>query len=248
MRNVLVHIWLNASRRSTVTTRRARLLFPSLIIKYEFKDTYNASTVYLSAGLFHLFGCVGEIMSDYHYFPLSSQSHIRLLRLLPKAEGDHDELCGELVEYDLMLYDDGAHPYEALSYCWESEDKPCVLMIHGKALAMTRSLYTALVRLRHFAFERVLWIDAVCIDQPNDREKESQIPLMGEIFAKAQSVLVWLGEECDSSSLALGAIVSAAKNAQQENVGNLKNLNATTIESIQRLLKRPWFSRIWVSD
>lgn len=40
-----------------------------------------------------------------------------------------------------------------------------------------------------------LWIDAVCINQEDPAEKRAQISLMGEIYASAQSVLVWLGED-----------------------------------------------------
>lgn len=40
-----------------------------------------------------------------------------------------------------------------------------------------------------------LWIDAVCIDQSNAREKAAQIPLMGEVYSRAGRVLAWLGAE-----------------------------------------------------
>jgi Heterokaryon incompatibility protein (HET) len=39
-----------------------------------------------------------------------------------------------------------------------------------------------------------LWIDAICIDQTNEIEKASQIPLMGNIYSNAELVIVWLGE------------------------------------------------------
>ena len=51
--------------------------------------------------------------------------------------------------------------------------------------------------LRLFAREPVwdLWIDAICIDQKNDAEKAIQIGLMGEIYASAGKVFIWLGKE-----------------------------------------------------
>jgi hypothetical protein len=50
---------------------------------------------------------------------------------------------------------------------------------------------------RLFAREPVwdLWIDAICIDQKNALEKAIQIGLMGEIYASAGKVLIWLGKE-----------------------------------------------------
>lgn len=37
-------------------------------------------------------------------------------------------------------------------------------------------------------------MDAVCIDQQNNEEKSTQIPLMGQIYRSASKVLAWLGE------------------------------------------------------
>lgn len=41
------------------------------------------------------------------------------------------------------------------------------------------------------------WVDAICINQENDAEKASQVALMGHIYKRAQSVIVWLGREHD---------------------------------------------------
>jgi hypothetical protein len=40
-----------------------------------------------------------------------------------------------------------------------------------------------------------LWIDAICINQKNADEKQAQVPLMGEIYANATEVMVWLGRD-----------------------------------------------------
>jgi len=40
-----------------------------------------------------------------------------------------------------------------------------------------------------------LWIDAVCINQKDKAEQASQIPLMGDIYSTAESVIVWLGRD-----------------------------------------------------
>ena len=46
-----------------------------------------------------------------------------------------------------------------------------------------------------------IWIDALCINQDDKEEKAIQVPLMGEIFSKAQSVFVWLGPDHDKLTL-----------------------------------------------
>ncbi|KZM22954.1 hypothetical protein ST47_g5906 [Ascochyta rabiei] len=40
---------------------------------------------------------------------------------------------------------------------------------------------------------RLLWIDALCIDQKNNLERDHQVAQMGKIFSQANTVYVWLG-------------------------------------------------------
>ena len=44
-----------------------------------------------------------------------------------------------------------------------------------------------------------LWIDALCIDQENDQERNHQVGLMGRLYSSARTVLVWLGPACSVS-------------------------------------------------
>lgn len=178
-------------------------------------------------------------MSVYSYEPLSCQNNIRLLRLLPAIQSIQDEVRGELVEYEVHSCDDRAHPYEALSYCWGTEAKPKLLMVHDEVQAITQNLHDALVQLRYRDFARLLWVDAICINQSDDREKESQIPMMGEIFAKAKSVLVWLGPATDHSTELLDSLRSAGD-------GELDWTDSLEKEA-KRLLRRSLFERFWAS-
>jgi hypothetical protein len=85
-------------------------------------------------------------------------------------------------------------------------------------------------------------VDAVCINQENDKEKEDQISLMAEIYAKALRVVVWLGEAEVDSDRALEVI----RLAGEKPVG-LSNTELPQ-EAIRQLLKRSWFRRIWVGN
>lgn len=40
-----------------------------------------------------------------------------------------------------------------------------------------------------------IWIDAICINQSDDAEKAMQVGIMGHIYKRAQSVVIWLGKE-----------------------------------------------------
>ncbi|KAF7549361.1 hypothetical protein G7Z17_g6448 [Cylindrodendrum hubeiense] len=68
------------------------------------------------------------------------------------------------------------------------------LKCDGEFIKITTNCEAALVRLRQSKDVRVLWVDAVCIDQSNDEERSLQIPLMGQIYSQATWVGLWLGE------------------------------------------------------
>jgi hypothetical protein len=59
--------------------------------------------------------------------------------------------------------------------------------------------------LQHLRLEteiRVLWIDAICINQHETQERNHQVSQMGIIFKQAAMVIVWLGDADDTSALA----------------------------------------------
>jgi hypothetical protein len=178
-------------------------------------------------------------MSEYHYSHLSPSS-IRLLRLLPSGDNLEHLRC-ELFEYPLQHSDKSSHPYEALSYVWGSEDKPKSITVNDQNLHITQNLYTVLLRLQDHLCSRVIWIDAICIDQANKKEKEDQIPLIVEIYAKARRVVVWLGEAEDEGDRALEEIRLIGEGIPIH-LSNAKPFR----QGISKLLQRPWFRRIWV--
>jgi hypothetical protein len=166
-------------------------------------------------------------------------SSIRLLKLLP-TENDPKNLRCELFEYSIQISDQLSHPYEALSYVWGSEDKPQSIIIDNQTLNITKNLYALLLRLQNYSCSRIIWVDAVCINQKDEEEKQYQIPLIAEIYARANSVVVWLGETEDNSDQALEAIRLAGEKSMK-----LPNIELHQ-QAILQLLQRQWFRRIWV--
>ncbi|RSL79400.1 hypothetical protein CEP51_007388 [Fusarium floridanum] len=172
--------------------------------------------------------------SLYCYSPLPEGS-IRLLRLLPHQD-EHAPIQCQLFEF--ALADSGStRPYEALSYVWGSETKPRSLSIDSYDLPVGENLYAALSHLRDCSLERIIWADAVCINQRDTKEKGTQVQSMAKIYAKASGVIVWLGEATPDSCQALEEIRRAAEQRTKLSVNE---------SAIQRLLERPWFQRIWV--
>ncbi|KAL2133704.1 hypothetical protein VTI74DRAFT_1880 [Chaetomium olivicolor] len=57
--------------------------------------------------------------------------------------------------------------YDALSYTWEHETSRNLITVDGLRANVTKNLHSALMRLRHHSQPRMLWVDALCIDQNN---------------------------------------------------------------------------------
>jgi hypothetical protein len=83
--------------------------------------------------------------------------------------------------------------YEALSYTWGDEPAQGKVLIDGGAISVGPNLMKALLHLREPEDERVLWVDAICINQEDVHERNKQISIMPYIYTRARNVLVWLG-------------------------------------------------------
>lgn len=162
----------------------------------------------------------------------------RLVRLLPSEKDDTPIRC-ELITYILPESTGRKHLYEALSYVWGSQCETHTITVNGCDLHVTRNLYTALVHLRDNQLERILWIDAICINQEDDDEKSEQIPLMRSIYAQADRVVVWLGEAMRDGDDALKIIQRLAGESSLWRQGSFD-------PCCLRLLRRDWFQRTWV--
>lgn len=92
---------------------------------------------------------------------------------------------------------------EALSYVWGSTENPSSLIVQTstgrKVIAITQNLAQALQYLRREDKDRVLWIDAICVNQADLIERGGQVNRMADVYELASRVVVWLGEEKDSS-------------------------------------------------
>lgn len=95
--------------------------------------------------------------------------------------------------------------YEGLSYTWGTEYSSTPLFLDGYGVKITKNLEVALRYLRREDEERVLWIDAVCINQGKEEdaieERNQQIQQMRLVYEKAATVVAWLGEEDEITGL-----------------------------------------------
>ncbi|KAK7743526.1 hypothetical protein SLS53_004060 [Cytospora paraplurivora] len=171
------------------------------------------------------------------YSPIdSSKEKIRVIHLLP-GEFD-DEINIELATICLII--DPPPHYDALSYVWGTAQSRTPALVNGKAFTITSNLDVALRYFRDKVVEKVLWVDAVCINQGDNVEKGPQVQLMGQIYSKAAQVLIWLGPAADGSNELLDHM--SAGEASEETV------NPTLQDASLAMMTRPWFTRIWVQQ
>jgi hypothetical protein len=130
--------------------------------------------------------------TPYQYIAIPQQGWIRVLELLP---GSGLISC----KIKCQRISDEVQPFEALSYVWGEDDpqQKQTIFCDNQALVVGSNLAAALTKLRLEGGTRVLWADAVCINQNDNEEKSSQVVQMGDIYSSAQRVIVWLGEDAE---------------------------------------------------
>lgn len=132
----------------------------------------------------------------YAYSSLANETSFRLLYL-------HSGTNPSGLQCSLVHFPLNQHPqYEALSYEWRKAEGVTTILCGTFTIEVTLNLALALEAFRHASKARVLWVDAICIDQGNVTEKASQVSKMRDIYANAGSVLVWLGPSCSFTSVA----------------------------------------------
>lgn len=187
----------------------------------------------------------------------------RLLRLI-KGQGPvlECEIFQSLVEKHTSV------PYEALSYAWGSYERSDMIMANGRPLGVTNNLHLALSYLRLVNHDRILWVDALCIDQENLKERTHQVGQMAQIYRNAESVIFWLGQATYATNVAmesLRALESANTSAacrswkkyderwqsswtrvQTRLSRRYTNLVSMQCEGMRDLFTRSWYERVWI--
>ncbi|KAK9779621.1 putative Heterokaryon incompatibility protein-domain-containing protein [Seiridium cardinale] len=210
-------------------------------------------------------------MVPYVYQPIPDTGYIRVLTLEPGAYDDDI-----VVHISGVPFDPACPPrYEALSYVWGSEENKMTVFVGNRGrstVTVTKNLDVALRHLRYDHKEpRVMWIDAICIDQKNDQEKGPQVARMGQVFKCAARVLVWLGPEQNHSDLAMQLILyigsqilvpwppfvdgSSPWSLRPSSTAHDKSLadldapwpfNFFEFSAVFHLFSRKWFKRLWI--
>ncbi|KAK3314536.1 ankyrin repeat-containing domain protein [Apodospora peruviana] len=192
-----------------------------------------------------------------------STDAIRLVRLLRGSGGD--PIKCEVFETHLHRIQ--GIPYEALSYTWGDSPVAIDITICGRKATIRDNLNTALCCLRYSDRDRILWIDALCIDQDSHEEKAHQVGQMRAIYENAENVQIWLGRSSEDVDLLMELMNQLDKRARRRKeyrrnspdawlnewpvllneLGGLgSDFNIRRRDALFELLNRPLFRRVWI--
>ena len=186
------------------------------------------------------------------YSPLNSSSrHIRLLSLAPSADRCSPIHCSLI---PLELREPVDIEYEALSYVWGNSTEKRNIYVDDSPFAVTHNLYEALLQLRQRSAVRVLWIDAICINQADIEERNGQVRQMRDVYAIAVRVLVWLGEadkadEMEDVEKAMETLLNIRETGEKNSDGMIwiqPNQVRHIYSGLGKILRRSWWTRVWV--
>lgn len=131
------------------------------------------------------------------YMPIDSltRREIRVLELLPAISKSKVKCRVRVVSLTWTV----PPRYEALSYTWGSSSMERSIVVYRDDseynIQVTNNLYDALCCLQpRQGRPRILWVDALCINQYDDSERAAQVAMMGEIYHTAARVNIWLGK------------------------------------------------------
>ena len=144
----------------------------------------------------------------FKYDPLPDTRSFRLIKEIA-SDVTRSHLSCVLESFSL----DACPSYGCLSYTWgpaltsdaetggPTDTARFELIVRAEevagVLSINENLYDALCQMSSSSLGSTLymWVDAICIDQDNLKERSSQVSMMDSIYSGAGKVIVWLGKD-----------------------------------------------------
>lgn len=199
------------------------------------------------------------------------KGQIRLLKLLYVSAQDDNlySICCKLAPWYLE-HEFDLPKFNAISYTWGDTTARAPVLIKYQAadqvLMVSQNCEVALKQAWLYDKNAWYWIDSICIDQCNPEEKKYQIPLMRQIYGKAQQVLACIGQHADGSQELFEFVFRSHRDASTvlpQQAGHVVYTSQyswtsssyppdspeTIVSAFRRLgtlLSRSYFTRVWV--
>ncbi|KAF3809710.1 hypothetical protein GCG54_00005251 [Colletotrichum gloeosporioides] len=188
-----------------------------------------------------------------HIYPQRlKDSEFRVMCLYP-VEDVNAPIHVTLEVYDDLLY----HEYETVSYTWGGENgdsrltQPVYVGPFWDILIQTHNCWEMLRHMRPWKGVRTIWVDAICINQTDMKERQEQVAKMGRIYEKASRVVIYLGPDL-AAPTSTSSPYPRRHNLQELDtlIGRLPLPSVSPSSSKQwtlsDVLRRGYFRRLWI--
>lgn len=129
------------------------------------------------------------------------------------------------------------------------------ILLQGLSVKVITNLHAALRDIRSETSNKTLWVDAICINQDDILERNSQVMKMRDIYQKASRVAIWLGSESTNSPKALKFVAEFGYRLDHTNsTADVEKLIQNTFKlpryekswaALSNVVTRPWWTRSW---
>lgn len=196
----------------------------------------------------------------FQYSPFDPQQRqIRLVTLEPGAWPDGIRCSIDAISFDRQPI------YDALSYVWGDASNRRPIRLNDDLFDITENLWIVLRRLRDHTIRRVLWVDAICINQIDSEEKSQQVTMMREIYGACQTAIIWLREDLDVAETGSKSVLASRACEMLDMLGADRHLHelpcfsvsdggrteisedyAAHFDGFRKFVDVLWWKRIWV--
>ncbi|KAG8161039.1 hypothetical protein KVR01_009303 [Diaporthe batatas] len=154
-----------------------------------------------------------------------------------------------------------APAYTAISYTWGDPSLVTTILVNGGRMTVRRNCEDVL-RQQCWPKGGQFWIDAICINQDDNDEKNSQVAGMGEVYRDARQTLAFVGSHADDSELIFETL-HEHRRGYMEHHGCLSDDTSGLTDYLSRMLsddstlerldkplraffRRSYFQRVWI--
>lgn len=180
------------------------------------------------------------------YRPLAPQHTFRLLILDPGHVSHPVSIRLQVVERTK------APAYDAISYVWGDPRHKVTIACDGRPFEITFNLFWALVRIRSPSHGKILWADAICINQADLHERSVEVTFMDSVYSNAEKVYICMGDAGDGREVYVQSVIQDAKSLElgRDPLAILPPHHPLRDDSrwyaLATLTANPWFGRTWV--
>ncbi|EXK84027.1 hypothetical protein FOQG_11759 [Fusarium oxysporum f. sp. raphani 54005] len=190
------------------------------------------------------------------YTPLPSPSHIRVLFIQPGVNEDTLVASFELLDLNAANI-----RFEAISYQWsECGGQKAPMRLGGEQMSINAYLRSILLHLRREQHIRVVWADALCINQSDHAERLQQVSIMQKIYSQAFRVIGFVGKDYTHASMCFNAIKALTSawfevrksfgqdDSTASTPGNIygRVMNEASMGRIVEVFQSGYWKRLWV--